>query len=78
MTYDPNKKEIWIISSNGFWREGSVNKGEHMIKKLCTWQEAKDYRVAFANMEREHSERLEAVKKVNDAERALFLSNSLA
>lgn len=50
MTYDPAKKENWLICSSGFWREGNVNKSAHMVLRYCTWEEARNTSREIADM----------------------------
>ena len=66
MSYDPDKQEVWVISSSGFWRDGVVNKTEYMVRTTCTWEQAKNISDTMAKM---YSQQYEAVRNLEEEHR---------
>lgn len=74
MTYDPTKKENWLICSSGFWREGIVSKSAHMVLRYCTWQEAKDTSREIAEMYARFTEEKRQLETIHQAECDAYFS----
>lgn len=74
MTYDPNKKEVWIISSMGFWRDGDVNKTEDMVRTLCTWEQANCISNTIAEMYRQQYEAKQKLEEEHRLYKKLFFA----
>jgi len=72
--YDPNKEEVWIIATDGFWRDGEVNfDARHNVRVKCTWEECKRIMTNFSTLEKAHYTAQRALEAHCRSEREQFL-----
>lgn len=63
MSYDPDKIEEWVVSSNGYWRKGEVNPHLWCVPFTGTWEQVKARQEEMMAMNKRHAAERDTLEK---------------